>query len=388
MFASCSSLKDIDVSSFNTSNVTDMDSMFGGCSGLTSIDVSNFDTSSVESIDAMFSGCKGLTSLDISNFKTASVRDARSMFGGCSNIKNIYVNMNFSLPSINESRNMFGGCTSLPGFNSDSIDAAKANYTDGYLTLRRKFWVGSNKYNADGVDAVCYDNVEFGDKDAFASDFNFKFDTDNTATYERTVSSNWATLCLPFSFTPASNKGVNCYRISNIGTDVITVDKIEDVVAAGEPILVYTTAGDISVTGAAGSKVVSAPVTSNYLTGTFEEASVIGYDTNYIISKNKFWNVESLLSQSGASSVMMAPYRAYITFIEDEDTDKEDESKAACLDIMINETDGISSVNATDTLQSLDGAEFYNAQGHRLAAPERGLVIVKKGGITRKMIVK
>ncbi len=407
MFAECENLQALNMSNWDTSKVTSMENMFTYCSSLTSLDISHFDmsanesmksmfqrcaslksvslpqssTPNVENLSYMFSNCEQIEDIDLSYFTTDNVDVTQYMFYDCSALKHIYVNDKFALSEDCTSAGMFDECTSLDGYNKDSVDITKANYTDGYLTLRRHFTVGDNTYNADGVDAVCYDNVAFGDKDAFASAFDFKFDTDNNAAYERTVSSNWATLCLPFSFAPASNEGVNCYRINTIGTDVITVDKIEDVVAAGEPILVYTATGDISVTGAAGSKVVSAPVTSDYLTGTFAEATVANDAKNYIISKDKFWNVEALISQSGATSVKMAPYRAYIA-------GQTSDAKAASLDIMTGETDGISSVSAADAILSLDGAELYNAQGRRLAAPERGLVIVKKGGITRKMIVK
>ena len=40
MFCDCSSLKSIDLSSFNTNNVTDMSHMFDGCSNLKSINLS------------------------------------------------------------------------------------------------------------------------------------------------------------------------------------------------------------------------------------------------------------------------------------------------------------------------------------------------------------
>ena len=47
MFSECSNLTNLDVSNFNTSNVTSMSEMFSGCSNLTNLDVSNFNTSNV-----------------------------------------------------------------------------------------------------------------------------------------------------------------------------------------------------------------------------------------------------------------------------------------------------------------------------------------------------
>lgn len=45
MFADCSSLSTLDLSGFNTSQVTDMTHMFLGCSELTTLDLTSFDTS-------------------------------------------------------------------------------------------------------------------------------------------------------------------------------------------------------------------------------------------------------------------------------------------------------------------------------------------------------
>ena len=60
MFYGCSSLTKIDLSNFNTNNVTNMGCMFYGCSSLTNIDLSNFNTNNVTNIGGMFQGCKAL----------------------------------------------------------------------------------------------------------------------------------------------------------------------------------------------------------------------------------------------------------------------------------------------------------------------------------------
>ena len=57
MFWGCSSLINIDLSNFNTNNVTDMDYMFANCSSLTYIDLSNFNTNNATSMRGMFSRC-------------------------------------------------------------------------------------------------------------------------------------------------------------------------------------------------------------------------------------------------------------------------------------------------------------------------------------------
>ena len=60
MFDGCSSLTSLDLSSFNTSNVTDMGEMFALCEKLTSLDLFGFNTSNVTDMGYMFVGCEKL----------------------------------------------------------------------------------------------------------------------------------------------------------------------------------------------------------------------------------------------------------------------------------------------------------------------------------------
>ena len=54
MFEYCNTLISIDLSDFNTNNVTNMNRMFYNCESLTSINFSNFNTSEVTDISGMF----------------------------------------------------------------------------------------------------------------------------------------------------------------------------------------------------------------------------------------------------------------------------------------------------------------------------------------------
>ena len=96
IFYGCKRLTSLDVSNFDTSKVTSMDAMFNGCSNLTSLDVSNFDTSNVTLFERMFYGCNNLTSLDISNFDTSKLIGLSDMFGGCNRLSDLYLNFNIS----------------------------------------------------------------------------------------------------------------------------------------------------------------------------------------------------------------------------------------------------------------------------------------------------
>ena len=81
--------------------VKDCYSMFNGCSDITEIDVSNFDVSQVTYMNSMFRGCSSLTSLDLSNFDFSMVTCVEYMFYGCSKLE--YINIyNFNKNVINE----------------------------------------------------------------------------------------------------------------------------------------------------------------------------------------------------------------------------------------------------------------------------------------------
>ena len=67
MFKGCSSLKELNVSHFNTENVKEMLCMFEGCSSLKELNLSNFNTKNAIKMSYMFEGCSSLEQLNISN---------------------------------------------------------------------------------------------------------------------------------------------------------------------------------------------------------------------------------------------------------------------------------------------------------------------------------
>ena len=57
MFLNCKSLKELNLSNFNTENVTLMRDMFRECLSLKELNLNNFNTNNVTNMDNMFSGC-------------------------------------------------------------------------------------------------------------------------------------------------------------------------------------------------------------------------------------------------------------------------------------------------------------------------------------------
>ncbi|WP_156641856.1 BspA family leucine-rich repeat surface protein, partial [Lactobacillus acetotolerans] len=76
MFNDDSALTSLDLSSFDTSQVTDMGDMFYGDYNLINLTgLESFNTSQVTNMSNMFDGDSGLTSLDLSSFDTSQVTD-------------------------------------------------------------------------------------------------------------------------------------------------------------------------------------------------------------------------------------------------------------------------------------------------------------------------
>ena len=110
--------------------------MFYGCTGLTSLDVSNFNTSNVTSMKYMFAYCSDLTSLDLSSFNTAKVTIMENMFRGSNKLTTIYAGNEWTIDAVTSSATMFNNCTKLVGgmgtaYNADHVDAAYAHIDGG-----------------------------------------------------------------------------------------------------------------------------------------------------------------------------------------------------------------------------------------------------------------
>ncbi|MDY5768460.1 MAG: BspA family leucine-rich repeat surface protein, partial [Alloprevotella sp.] len=121
----CSRLTSLDLSNFDTDNVTNMSWMFSGCFALTSLNLSNFNTAKVQDMSYMFVGCSRLTSLNLSNFNTAKVQDMSNMFHGCSNLTSLNL-LSFNTTNVTNMSGMFYDCSDLTsldlsGFNTEKV---------------------------------------------------------------------------------------------------------------------------------------------------------------------------------------------------------------------------------------------------------------------------
>ena len=75
-FEKCVNIIFLDLSNFNTSNVTNMKYMFNNCNKLKEIKgINNLITNKVESMEGMFSLCNEIEFLDLSNWDTSNVNN-------------------------------------------------------------------------------------------------------------------------------------------------------------------------------------------------------------------------------------------------------------------------------------------------------------------------
>ena len=82
LFENDSSLKELDLTSWDTISNRDMNSMFKNDTKLTSINLDNFRTDSVFDFSHMFEGDEALTILNLANWKTGNVKNMSYMFNG------------------------------------------------------------------------------------------------------------------------------------------------------------------------------------------------------------------------------------------------------------------------------------------------------------------
>ncbi|MDT2650882.1 BspA family leucine-rich repeat surface protein, partial [Enterococcus hirae] len=133
MFKEMSNLTSLDVSSFDTSKVTDMSYMFYR-NGVTSLDVSGFDTSKVTVMSYMFLGMKNITNLDVNGWNTSNVTSMYGMFSGMSSVTSLDVS-GFDTCNVTTMREMFremGNLTSLDlsGFDTSNVTDMSTMFYD------------------------------------------------------------------------------------------------------------------------------------------------------------------------------------------------------------------------------------------------------------------
>ncbi|MDT2660215.1 BspA family leucine-rich repeat surface protein, partial [Enterococcus hulanensis] len=141
MFENCTVLQDLDVSSWNTSQVQNMSRMFLGCSQLKELDISGWKTSQVQDMNTMFALCSQLEGLDVSKWETSQVQTMEFMFFECIELKELDLS-GWNTNKVSHMLNMFTNCTqlqslNLSGWNTNSVQDMKQMFlsSDNLSTL-------------------------------------------------------------------------------------------------------------------------------------------------------------------------------------------------------------------------------------------------------------
>ena len=138
MFSELSSLADLNLSNFNTSKVTNMESMFDGMSKLTSLDLSSFDTSHVTNMDLMFSFTSKLVSLNLSNFNTSQVTVMNRMFANMPNLASLDLS-SFDTSQVTEMSYMFYNTPNLTSLDLSTFDTSKVTDMNNIFALANSY---------------------------------------------------------------------------------------------------------------------------------------------------------------------------------------------------------------------------------------------------------
>ena len=155
LFYQCTKLRSLDLTGYNTSNVTNMSYMFGGCVKISYLGLSDFDTVNVTDMSYMFDGMKNILrwdflnnfdtsnvtnmsymfangnyrEVDLSNFDTSKVTNMSYMFFNSTNSHFVTVDLSdFNTSNVKNMKGMFEFCSWLETINLSGLDTS--NVTD------------------------------------------------------------------------------------------------------------------------------------------------------------------------------------------------------------------------------------------------------------------
>ena len=126
VFADCDNLTSIDLSSWDTSKITDISGLFSGATSLSAVNLNGWDVGKVRDASFSFDGCSSLASLDVSTWDTSSLEDMTYMFSGCSQISSLDFH-NWNTSKVTNMSRLFQGCTSLPMLDLTSFDTRQVS---------------------------------------------------------------------------------------------------------------------------------------------------------------------------------------------------------------------------------------------------------------------
>ena len=152
----------IDFTNYNSSLITDINSLFKDCDSLESIIFSTFNSSLVNNMSEVFSGCSNLKEIDLSMLDTKFVIDMHNLFYGCSNL--ILIDLyNFKFDRIITSYNMFKNLKNIQYINLLYVENSYNNISESELNRKKNLFVcqKENIMNENNIkNKCCYYNIK------------------------------------------------------------------------------------------------------------------------------------------------------------------------------------------------------------------------------------
>lgn len=136
MFTDVENVRELNLSNFNTSKVYDMNHMFSGMKKLERITFGpNFSTSRVNDMDRMFSGLSKLKTLDLSNFDTVNVTEMSGMFSYDVMLNDLKLGSNFTTENVTDMSYMFAGICDLASIDLSTFSTPRLKIVGNMFSL-------------------------------------------------------------------------------------------------------------------------------------------------------------------------------------------------------------------------------------------------------------
>ena len=429
MFSDCRALTTLDVSNFNTQNVTDMSFMFFNCSAITTLDIAKFDTKNVTDMSLMFCSDPALTTIYASDkFVTTACEEDENMFAECTNLVG-----------------------AVP-YDENKVGKEMANYTTGYFTDIASKVAESYAVFDETTNTLTFKHDTNKPAGAFALNEGenlpgwYKFD-DNNHSHNANIIKK-----VIFDTSFANARPTSCYNWFYGCTDLTTIEGIEYLNTENVTNMSWMFSECSALTTLDVSNFDTKNVMEmSYMFGSctklktldvssfntqnvtdmnwmFSYCSVLttldlsNFDTKNVTDMNGMFSNCSALTTLDLSSFetqnvtdMSRMFKSCSALTTIYASDKfvttaceEDENMfAECVNLvgaipydenkvgkeMANYTTGYFTDKAATgidapTVSDDTAAEYYDLQGRRLNAPQKGVNIVKRGKKTTKMLVK
>ena len=157
IFCHCYALTEITgLENWNTTNVQDMHGIFQADGKLTTLNVSNWDTTNAINMKGLFNDCSSLINLDLSGWNTDNVEDMHAMFSNCISLTTIGNIKKWNTSNVTDMAWMFNMCNSLEtqdvsGWNTSNVTDMNNLFSNCYKMTKLDVsgWDTSNVTNMD-----------------------------------------------------------------------------------------------------------------------------------------------------------------------------------------------------------------------------------------------